>query len=85
MENTNLPKTYNPKDFESRLYSKWVEDGLFKSKPNPNNGLGVNGAGEDRFKCWVIFHFWKISEEKGNLVKFLMCVASWVNRNERPR
>ena len=27
---------YNPKDFESRLYSKWVEDGLFKSKPNPN-------------------------------------------------
>ena len=36
MENTNLSKTYNPKDFESRLYSKWVEDGLFKSKPNPN-------------------------------------------------
>ncbi|WP_343101642.1 valine--tRNA ligase [Romboutsia sp. MSSM.1001216sp_RTP31141st1_G3_RTP31141_220114] len=36
MENTNLPKTYNPKDFESRLYSKWIEDGLFKSKPNPN-------------------------------------------------
>ncbi len=36
MENTNLPKTYNPKDFESRLYSKWVEEGLFKSKPNPN-------------------------------------------------
>ena len=25
MENTNLPKTYNPKDFESRLYSKWVK------------------------------------------------------------
>lgn len=36
MENTNLPKTYNPKDFESRLYSKWVEEGLFKSKPDPN-------------------------------------------------
>ncbi|MBO3445345.1 valine--tRNA ligase [Clostridium sp. CCUG 7971] len=36
MENTNLSKTYNPKDFESRLYSKWLEDGLFKSKPNPN-------------------------------------------------
>ena len=36
MENTNLSKTYNPKDFESRLYSKWVEEGLFKSKPNPN-------------------------------------------------
>ncbi|MEG2919441.1 MAG: valine--tRNA ligase, partial [Clostridium sp.] len=35
MENTNLSKTYNPKDFESRLYSKWLEDGLFKSKPNP--------------------------------------------------
>ena len=28
MENTNLSKTYNPKDFESRLYSKWVEKGL---------------------------------------------------------
>ncbi|MGL5756830.1 MAG: valine--tRNA ligase [Paraclostridium sp.] len=36
MENTNLPKTYNPKDFESRLYSKWEEEGLFKSKPDPN-------------------------------------------------
>ncbi len=36
MENTNLSKTYNPKDFESRLYSKWLEDGLFKSKPNPD-------------------------------------------------
>ena len=36
MENTNLSKTYNPKDFESRLYSEWVEKGYFKSKPNPN-------------------------------------------------
>ena len=36
MTKANLSKTYNPKDFESRLYSKWVEDGLFKSKPNPN-------------------------------------------------
>lgn len=36
MENTNLSKTYNPKEFESRLYDKWLEDGLFKSKPNPN-------------------------------------------------
>ena len=30
MENTNLPKTYNPKDFESRLYSKWEEKKYFK-------------------------------------------------------
>ena len=36
MENTNLPKTYNPKDFESRLYAEWMEKGLFKSSPNPN-------------------------------------------------
>lgn len=36
MENTNLSKTYNPKDFESRLYSEWVEKGYFKSSPNPN-------------------------------------------------
>lgn len=36
MENTNLSKTYDPKDFESRLYSKWMEDGVFKTKPNPN-------------------------------------------------
>lgn len=34
MENTNLGKTYNPKDFESRIYSKWLEDGVFKSSPN---------------------------------------------------
>ena len=27
MENTNLPKTYNPKDFESRLYAEWMEKG----------------------------------------------------------
>ena len=25
MENTNLSKTYNPKDFEARLYKKWMK------------------------------------------------------------
>ena len=32
---TNLSKTYSPKDFESRLYAKWMEEGCFSSKPNP--------------------------------------------------
>lgn len=36
MENTNLSKTYNPKDFEARLYKKWMAEGYFKSKPNPD-------------------------------------------------
>ncbi|EQF58777.1 valine--tRNA ligase [Clostridioides difficile] len=36
MENTNLSKTYNPKDFEARLYKKWMDEGDFKSKPNPD-------------------------------------------------
>ncbi|MGO0916365.1 hypothetical protein ACTPEM_24875, partial [Clostridioides difficile] len=33
---TNLSKTYNPKDFEARLYKKWMDEGYFKSKPNPD-------------------------------------------------
>ena len=36
MENTNLPKTYNPKDFEQRLYQEWMDKGYFKSSPNPD-------------------------------------------------
>lgn len=28
MENTNLSKTYNPKDFEARLYKKWMDEGI---------------------------------------------------------
>ncbi|UWD49550.1 valine--tRNA ligase [Clostridioides difficile] len=36
MENTNLSKTYNPKEFEARLYKKWMDEEYFKSKPNPD-------------------------------------------------
>ena len=32
----------NPKTLNQRLYSKWVEDGLFKSKPNPNKAIYNN-------------------------------------------
>ena len=28
----NLPKTYNPKDFEDRLYEFWKEKKYFKLK-----------------------------------------------------
>lgn len=31
---TNLNKTYDPKEFESRLYDEWMEKGYFASKPN---------------------------------------------------
>lgn len=31
---TNLNKTYEPKEFESRLYDEWMEKGYFASKPN---------------------------------------------------
>lgn len=32
----NLSKTYDPKDFEKRLYNEWLDKGYFKSSPNPN-------------------------------------------------
>lgn len=31
---TNLNKTYDPKEFESRLYDEWMEKGYFASEPN---------------------------------------------------
>jgi len=30
----NLSKTYDPKDFEKRLYDEWLDKGYFKSSPN---------------------------------------------------
>lgn len=30
----NLPKNYDPKDFEERLYNKWQNEGYFKSEVN---------------------------------------------------
>ena len=32
----NLSKTYDPKDFEKRLYDEWLDQGYFKSSPNPD-------------------------------------------------
>lgn len=32
----NLSKTYDPKDFEKRLYNEWLDKGYFKSNPNPD-------------------------------------------------
>ncbi|SCY69642.1 valine--tRNA ligase [Alkaliphilus peptidifermentans] len=34
--NNNLPKTYNPLDFEDRIYQQWMEKGYFKAKVNPD-------------------------------------------------
>lgn len=31
---TNLSKTYDPKEFEARLYEKWMKEGYFSSTPN---------------------------------------------------
>jgi valyl-tRNA synthetase len=36
MKEINMAKTYNPKDFESRLYKTWMDKGYFKSSPNPD-------------------------------------------------
>ena len=36
MKAIELEKTYNPKDFEERIYTQWVEDGNFK----PSDGKG---------------------------------------------
>ena len=35
MEN-NLAKTYNPKDFEDRIYEEWEKGGAFRAKVDPN-------------------------------------------------
>ena len=32
----NLEKTYDPKDFEKRIYSKWEEDGCFRAYRDPD-------------------------------------------------
>ena len=29
MTKANLSKTYNPKDFEQRLYQEWIDKGYF--------------------------------------------------------
>ena len=30
----NLAKTYNPKDFEDRIYKFWMDKGYFKAEVN---------------------------------------------------
>ncbi len=35
MENRELPKVYNPKDFEDKWYTYWQEKGYFSPKPDP--------------------------------------------------
>jgi len=32
----NLAKTYNPKDFEDRIYNEWEEKDAFKAEINPD-------------------------------------------------
>jgi valyl-tRNA synthetase len=32
----NLAKTYNPKDFEDRIYAKWEKGGAFKATRDTN-------------------------------------------------
>ena len=32
----NLAKTYNPKDFEDRIYQMWEEKGAFRAERDPD-------------------------------------------------
>ena len=32
-----LAKTYDPKGIEERLYTKWMDNGYFHAKVNPDN------------------------------------------------
>ncbi|MDR5659392.1 valine--tRNA ligase [Serpentinicella sp. ANB-PHB4] len=34
--NTNLPKNYDPNEFESRIYNHWMEKDYFKAEVNPD-------------------------------------------------
>ncbi len=36
MKAVELPKAYDPKDFEDRIYEVWMENGMFR----PNEGEG---------------------------------------------
>lgn len=36
MSDRNLEKKYDPKQFEKRLYDKWMEEDLFRADPNPD-------------------------------------------------
>ena len=31
-----LPKVYDPRDVESRIYQLWMDGGCFKAEPDPN-------------------------------------------------
>ena len=31
-----LPKVYDPRDVESRIYQMWMDGGCFKAEPDPN-------------------------------------------------
>ena len=31
----NLPKNYEPKQFEDRIYQHWMDKGYFKAEVNP--------------------------------------------------
>jgi valyl-tRNA synthetase len=36
MTETSMPKTYDPKEHESRIYAIWEKSGAFHAEPNPN-------------------------------------------------
>lgn len=55
MENTNLSKTYNPKDFEARLYKKWMDEGYFKSKPNPDKKTIYNNDATTKYNRAIAY------------------------------
>ena len=31
-----LPKVYDPRDVEPRIYKMWMDGGCFKAEPNPD-------------------------------------------------
>ncbi|MCS6968875.1 MAG: valine--tRNA ligase [Cytophagales bacterium] len=33
---SSIPKTYNPQEIESKWYSRWMQEGFFRSVPNPD-------------------------------------------------
>ena len=37
----NIPKTYSPKEIESKWYSHWMKKGYFYSKPDKRNAYTI--------------------------------------------
>ena len=44
-----MQKTYNPKDFEDRIYAEWEDSGMFRTEIDENKYYSLERICEDSF------------------------------------